>query len=386
MAQLCGHDSCAGCGACANRCPRGCIRMEPDGEGFLYPRIDTERCVECGLCEKACPVLGFRMESGDYGTFAVHNRDENIVRASSSGGVFTALAKYTIGRGGAVYGAGFRDDWTVAHLRVDQLEQIPALQGSKYLQSDMGTAYAQAKRDLKNGLPVLFSGTPCQVAGLRQYLGREYDNLLCVDIICHSVPSPQVWRRCLQSIGIPAAVNFRDKRESWQGYYLSVSLDDGREVLVRGHENRYMRAFIQGLSTRPSCYGCRFKGANRGSDLTLGDFWGIETVCPGALHRSGTSLVLVQSERGRRVFDAVSGSLEIRQTDRGEALGGNPAYFRQAKPHPQRDVFFERLCDAPFDELVDQLLTPTEEERRRQKREQSLPARVLRKLKRFIRG
>ena len=385
MAQLCNHDSCVGCGACANACPRDCIRMEPDAEGFAYPRVDIDRCVDCGLCENACPVLGFRDLAEDFGSYAVHNRDENAVCASSSGGVFTALAEYVIGRGGVVYGAGFRDDWSVAHLRIECMRELPALQGSKYVQSDPGTAYMQVKQDLTSGRQVLFSGTPCQVAGLRQYLGQIYDNLLCVDIICHSVPSPMVWNRYLKALGNAVAVNFRDKRDGWQGYYLSVGLDDGGEVLVRGQENRYMRAFIQGLSTRPSCYECQFKGSCRGSDITLGDFWGVEAVCPDALHKSGTSLVLLQSESGRQIFDKISGCLEIKQADRIEALGNNAAYFAQAKPHHNRNAFFEQLGHVPFEQLVDQLLAPTDRELCRQKWERSFTMRAIRKLMRVIR-
>lgn len=386
MTQLCGHDSCVGCGACANICPRSCIRMEPDREGFCYPQVDAARCVECGLCQTACPVLGFSTETEEYGTYAVHNRDADVVHTSSSGGVFTALAERTIRLGGVVYGAAFRDDWSVAHLRIEQVQKLSALRGSKYVQSDLGMAYAKAQQDLKSGCPVLFSGTPCQVAGLRQYLGRDYDNLICVDIICHSVPSPMAWRSYLLSLGKATAVNFRDKRDSWQGYYLSVGLADGGEVLVRGKENRYMRAFIQGLSTRPSCYGCKFKGINRGSDITLGDFWGVEEVCPTAFHKSGTSLVLIQTERGRQAFDAVSGMLTVTPADRTAALQGNPAYSVQAKPHQHRDTFFRQLGNVPFGQLIDQLLAPTGEELRRQKWDRSIAARVIRKLKRMIKN
>ena len=320
MPELCSTEQCVGCGACACSCPVTCIRMEADAEGFRYPAIDETQCIQCGRCEKACPVLNFRSSVSGGDAYAVHNRSADVVRSSSSGGVFTALAEQTIRDGGAVYGAAFEPDFSVAHRRVDTMEALASLRGSKYVQSDLGTTYARVRQDLKAGRPVLFSGTPCQVAALRQFLGHDDPRLLCVDIICHSVPSPKVWRSYLESLGKAAAVNFRDKRESWQGYYLAVGLEDGREVLVRGRDNRYMSAFIQGLSTRPACYQCHFKGDHRAGDITLGDFWSVETVCPDAFHKEGTSLILIQSEKGQAAFDAIADALDAVAVDREKAL------------------------------------------------------------------
>lgn len=380
MPQLCSKAQCVGCGACADSCHANCIRMEADAEGFLYPQIDESRCIRCGRCEKACPVLDPNGKAPGGNAYAVHNRSAGIVRDSSSGGIFTALAERTIRNGGVVYGAGFEADWSVAHRRIDTEEGLSALRGSKYVQSVMGDSYSRVKADLKAGRPVLFSGTPCQVAGLRRFLGGDDPLLLCVDIICHSVPSPKVWQTYLDSLGKVASVNFRDKRESWQRYYLAVGLEDGREVLVRGRDNRYISAMIQGLSTRPSCYRCSFKGEHRACDITLGDFWGVEAICPDAFHREGTSLILIQSEKGQAAFDAVVDVLDAVPVNREEALAGNPAYAVAARPHEQRKAFFEQLEQMSFAALVDSLLPPASPEPK-----QSFVLRALRKIRRILR-
>lgn len=279
MQRLCEHKSCMGCAACANSCPKGCIHMEADGEGFLYPRIDEAVCISCNRCSTVCPVLSRSSKTplDAPRAYAAHNLDKNIVGSSSSGGVFTALAQNVLEEGGVVYGAAFRENFSVAHCRVETADQLPVFRGSKYAQSDVALSYRQVCDDLNAGRKVLFSGTPCQVAGLRSFLGKDYSDLLCVDIICHSVPSPKVWQEYLRELQVKAgekiaSASFRDKREGWEGYYLRVGFADGREDLRRGNDNYYMKAFIQGLSTRPSCYNCSFKGQNRGSDITLGDF------------------------------------------------------------------------------------------------------------------
>ena len=389
MPRLAGMEYCTGCGACADRCPKGCIFMEADADGFWYPAVDSARCVECGLCETACPVLGQPRQIREPAAYAAHNRDAGTVGRSSSGGVFTALAEAVIRQGGAVYGAAFREDLTVAHRRADNVEELAAFRGSKYLQSDVGHTYRQVERDLKAGRKVLFSGTPCQVAALRQYLGRDWDALLCVDIICHSVPSAKVWQAYLRSVekaaqGKVTGANFRDKRDGWQGYYLCTRLDSGREVLKTGNENVYMRAFIGGLSTRPSCYNCKFKGSSRASDLTLGDFWGVETACPQSYHPEGTSLVLVNSDKGQAAFEAITGELATRPVELSAALGGNPAYSEASKPHPRREEFFARLEQEEFGELTQRLLAPTRSELRQQRWNRSILVRGVRKVCRMF--
>ena len=392
MTQLCDQNHCTGCSACASVCPKGCIRMEADGEGFLYPQVDESNCINCGKCEKACPVLSFHapVTDGFPLAYAACNQDDAVLASSSSGGVFSVLAEQTIRSGGAVYGAAFREDFSVAHSRCETMDGIAAFRGSKYVQSDCSTVFASAKKDLENGRPVLFSGMPCQVAGFRQYLGKEYENLLLVDMTCHSVPSPKAWEKFLSELenchnSRICGVNFRDKRNGWEQYQLCIQTEDGREVRYPRSQNPYMEAFLRGLISRRSCAHCPFKGQNRASDLTLSDFWGVQTAFPEAYQKEGTSLVLVQSEKGHAAFSAVCDQLNAKPTDVTAALQGNPAYYVSSVPHARRDECFGKMDQQPFSALVEQCLAPTPGEIARMKWEQSLPFRAVRKAKRIIR-
>lgn len=393
MPKLCTHETCTGCGACANACPRGCISMQADAEGFLRPTIDEVKCVDCGLCDRACPVLHFGAESvsGFPKAFAAHHSNETVLAGSSSGGVFTALAEQILVQGGTVYGAAFREDLSVAHLRVDTIAGLEALRGAKYLQSDTGDAYALVKQDLAAGRSVLFSGTPCQIAALRSFLGKAEEHLLCVDTVCHSVPSPMAWQSFLQDIRqqegkAVRSVSFRDKRNGWQDYVMAVRLSDGSELLYGRAQNPYMKAFISGLSTRPSCHTCPFKGENRGADITLGDFWGVETACPNAFCRQGTSLIMIHTEKGMQVLDAVSGVLTLQPVDADAALAANSAYSTAFQPHRNRGRFFAELGTRPFTELAESLLVPTKQELRRQKWRRSLLYRCIQRGRRCLAG
>ena len=392
MTQLCDQNHCTGCSACASVCPKGCIRMEADGEGFLYPQVDESNCINCGKCEKACPVLSFHapVTDGFPLAHAACNQDDAVLASSSSGGVFTALAERVIKDGGAVYGAAFRKDISVAHMRAETLDEIAAFRGSKYVQSDCSDTFTAAKKDLEAGRPVLFSGSPCQIAGFRQFLGKDYEKLLLVDTTCHSVPSPKVWAKFLtdtesQYNSKICGINFRDKRTGWEKYQMCIQLDDGRELLYPRSQNPYMEAFLRGLISRRSCAHCPFKGQNRASDLTLSDFWGVQTAFPEAYQKEGTSLVLVQSEKGHAAFSAVCDQLNAKPTDVTAALQGNPAYYVSSVPHARRDECFGKMDQQPFSALVEQCLAPTPGEIARMKWEQSLPFRAVRKAKRIIR-
>ena len=391
MQRLCAPESCTGCSACANSCPKNCIRMEADAEGFLYPRTDETACISCNRCTEVCPVLAESQGavSAEPKAYAAHNRDAAVVESSSSGGVFTALARSVLEEGGIVFGAAFQKDFTVAHCPVESAENLFVLQGSKYSQSNVGSCYNQARENLKSGRKVLFSGTPCQIAALRSVLGRDYPNLLCVDIICHSVPSPKVWQTYLRNTEEQTGkkvvrANFRDKRDGWKNYYLCTHMNDGREALRQGNDNYYMKAFIQGLSTRPSCYDCKFKGQNHIGDITLGDFWGVESLCPEAFYEKGTSLVLIQNEKGQAAYDKIASELESLPINASKALQGNPAYCVASQPHRNRDVFFRQLECESLEDLVACLLKPTKKEIMRQKWNNSLLCRGIRKMKRIV--
>lgn len=356
MPKLCHASACTGCGACAQICPKGAIAMTSDAEGFLRPEISAEKCVECGLCEKTCPILDKNVHEVPSSTaFAAHSLDNHAVAQSSSGGLFSLLAQQILDAGGMVFGAALDENWNVRHIAVESKGDLAALRGSKYVQSRLGHTYQQAQQALKAGRPVLFSGTPCQIGGLRSFLGKDYENLLCVDTICHSVPSEKAWQAFLleQSGGEKIAhVSFRDKRDGWQSYYMCIRTESGREVLLRPGENPYMQGFLQGLTTRPSCYQCHFKGNHRLSDITLGDFWGVEKTYPQHLWKAGTSLVLCHSEKGQQALKAIGDEAVLEPVNDEQALEYNPAYFRSSNAHSKRARFWSQLENQDFSQTL----------------------------------
>lgn len=353
---------CCGCYACANICPKNCIVMAEDSEGFWYPQVDEAACVECGLCEKVCPALHGVPETTDTtpAAYAAKNKDDATREASSSGGVFSLLAEETLASGGVVFGAALSEDCReVRHIAVERADELAKLRGSKYVQSRIGETYAQAKAHLDVGRAVLFSGTPCQIEGLRAFLRKDYDHLLCVDIACHGVPSPKAWRRYLDARERQAAdtvrqVSFRDKQTGWRTYSVHLNFASKTDYSKKVFEDPYMQAFLQNICLRPSCTQCHFKKLNRVSDLTLADFWGIEQVLPEMDDDRGTSLVLIHSEKGKAAFDAVAARMDYKEISAAEALRFNSAATASVAPHPEREAFFRQLDEKPFDKLAAQ--------------------------------
>lgn len=346
MIALTNKANCTGCHACKAACPRNCIHMEADSEGFLYPIVDRSRCVQCGLCESACPVLQRAVTSNRPEAYAAQSKDDDLRYVSSSGGIFTEISCSIIRSGGVVFGAAFDEGFAVKHIWVETLEDLAKLRGAKYVQSEIGEAYGQARRFLQNGRIVLFSGTPCQISGLRSFLGREYGNLLTQDIICHGVPSPLVWEKYIQYRESEkkkkvSGVTFRNKEHGWKGYHVCFEFDDRTRNLRSSSDDQYMRSFLSDLCLRPSCHECTFKAQNRASDLTLADFWGIDKVLPDMDDDRGTSLVIVNTDRGREVFDEIRNHLTWKKVDLERALQYNPAMNVSATAHPKRNEFMQ---------------------------------------------
>lgn len=287
---------CCGCGACAQRCPKRCIKMRVDEQGFLYPLVDKDKCINCGLCEKVCSVLNHGEPIQPLSCFAAINNDEKIRLASSSGGVFTAFAEHVIAQGGVVFGAKFNEKWDVIHDYTETIGGLTAFRGSKYVESVIGDNYIRAERFLNQNRKVLFTGTPCQIAGLKHFLHKEYDNLLCVEVACHGVPSPRVWKSYLQGKNV-AEVNFRDKSTGWKAY--SVKIGKIRKYHDR---NDYMNCFLANFSLRPSCFNCQAKCGKSMADITLADFWGISKIAPEIDDDKGTSAVVIWTINGLNTF------------------------------------------------------------------------------------
>ena len=381
--------SCTGCSACFSICPKHAITMQADANGFLRPGIDADACIHCGLCEKACPVLHPAATNSPTTAFAAHALDTAVQQQSSSGGLFSLLAGEVVDAGGIVFGAAFKDASHVAHIGVKSREALSRLRGSKYVQSGLGQTFQQAKAALTAGQPVYFSGTPCQIAGLHAYLGQDYDHLIMQDVICHSAPSPRVWQDYLHTLeqqygGKAVSVSFRDKRNGWEPYCIHITFDNGAEYIRPAANDPYQQGFIKGLYSRPSCYTCPFKGIARSSDITLADFWGVKEILPPAYHQSGTSLVLLHSEKGRDLFDEIGDEIHAMETDALTAIAFNQAAIT-ATVMPQRHSYFAAHYGIMnFTELVDFCCRPSAGEKINAAWHRSIPYRAARKVYRML--
>lgn len=338
--QLASADQCTGCSVCASVCPTGSISMKEDREGFLQPLIDTKTCIGCHKCEKTCPIITPIKIPTDFETeaYAAINKDEEVRMKSSSGGMFHALAKWTIEQGGVVFGARFNDQWEVVHDYTETIEGIEPFMRSKYVQSRIGDTFKQARQFLDAGRQVLFVGTPCQIGGLKAYLKKGYDNLIAVDFICHGVPSPKVWRQYLKWMRKDDQildVNFRDKTKGWLGFQQVIITTTTTTTRENQMENVYFRGFLRDVYLRKSCYGCPFKTIHRISDITLADAWGIQHCCPELHDDKGTSYILIHTERGEMVSQAISDGILRKKLQINELIIHNPSIVKSVA-RPQR--------------------------------------------------
>lgn len=356
MIDMFGSADCVGCTACVNACPKHSITMQSDAAGFCYPVVDSKLCVECGLCRNVCPVKQPAASSPKpIRAFGAVNRREEQRLDSSSGGVFSLLAEYILDQGGVVFGAAFSDDFkSVNHIAVQSGDDLDKLRGSKYLQSQIGNAYAETAAFLKQGRCVLFTGTPCQIGGLRAFLGRDYDQLYTQSIACHGVCSPMVWKQYAifreKSAGAPlSGVSFRKKTPSWKCYSLEMTFENGTKYVRRATEDEYLRCFLRDLTLRPSCFQCQFKGEQDKSDITLADFWGIGQVLPKLDDGKGTSLVLTRTEKGQYLLNACKVGMKVEAADYIEAIRENSAMVQSAKMPKKRSRFMEEIENQPVE-------------------------------------
>ena len=374
MIQITNKIDCCGCSACAMKCPKHCITMQTDSEGFLYPVVNKEACIDCGLCEKVCHELHPYEKRNPLNVYAAINKDEQVRMNSSSGGIFYLLAEKTISEGGVVFGARFDEDWQVVIDYAETMEGIKPFMGSKYVQARTANAYKDAEAFLKQGRKVLFTGSPCQIAGLHHYLRKEYDNLTTVDFVCHGVPSPKVWQRYLDEVvtsGKQAIndVKFRNKSNGWKkfNFVLSYNQEEKTHSLCSWHQqNHYMRAFLSDMILRPSCHECRAKQGSSHSDITIADFWGINKEMPEMDDDKGTGLILVNSDKGFQSLDW--GRLTNKESSIEVASKYNKGMSSLTKPHPNRAKFFEALDTSPsVIDLIEKKLRPTLKRRVRMK-------------------
>jgi coenzyme F420-reducing hydrogenase beta subunit len=338
-------NDCCGCEACTQVCPPKCIEMKTDSEGFAYPCIDHDRCVNCHMCEKVCPILNQIPDNNALLDVIVAKNNHESRMSSSSGGVFYLLAKHVLDKGGVVFGAAFDSSWYVKHVECNDFSKLDPLLGSKYLQSRNSGSFVQAKKLLTQGTPVLYVGTPCQIAGLRAFLGNEYDNLFLVDILCHGVPSPGVWKKYIDELSDTynsriKNISFRDKTTGWHNYSFTVLFEDGNFFSEPYPQNIFMKMFLSNAILRPSCYNCRFKDINRVADITIGDAWGIEDIDPGFDDNKGTSIVLTHSKKGKDLIEAINSRLSLRPIELDTILPSSAASRKSVKMHGGRALLF----------------------------------------------
>ena len=348
MIRISDKSLCCGCTACVCACPAQCIVMRRDREGFDYPVANPDLCLNCGLCEKICPVLNPGEKGNAKAAYAARNEDALL--RSSSGGVFPVIAEKFVTGGGEVCGAQLDEECKVVHSFVDRKEDLQKIRGSKYVQSELYSIFDDVRTELDNGQKVLFSGTPCQIAGLKAFLRKDYAGLYLVDIACHGVPSPGLWEKYKAVMETRhgfklKSVDFRDKSDGWRHYNIKY-VSQSKEVLVSRMDDPYMALFLQDMTLRPSCYECRFRNGNSGSDLTLADLWSVEGTCPQMNDDRGVSAVLINTDKGRELFESVADMLVSSEITSDAARKENGGFTGATVLPEKRTEFFKGVHSA----------------------------------------
>ena len=360
MIKLPSIEKCCGCGACYSACPNQAISMIPDEEGFLQPNINKDLCTSCGKCEQVCPVLHPGEPREPVAVYAAKAKDDELRRMSSSGGVFSLLARKILDEGGVVFGAAYEPPtFKVIHKGVFDEKGLDELRGSKYVQSEIGDTYKEAKEYLESGYKVLFSGCPCQIAGLKSFLGKDYDNLLLVDVICHAVPSPKVWQIFLEAqeklVGERIKKVQPRRKCAWRSYEIEINFEDKNHKNFSRKFPIWYSIFFKELCCRNSCYQCLFRKFNSGSDISVGDFWGIEYVDSTIDDGKGVSVVVIKSKRGDEILTEVGKELWLKEVNIKQASRKNIAINKDEKISSRRQQFFNNLTVDNFNALSEKL-------------------------------
>lgn len=337
---------CCGCGACKNICPKKCISMESDHEGFLYPVVNETECVNCGLCEKACPVINVKEDNKKKQTaFVIQHKDEAVRKESTAGGAFTAISSWVIEQGGVAFGASYEQDFMVEHSCAERVEELAKFRNSKYVQSNTKDTFSQVKSLLKQDKWVCYSGTPCQVEGLKTFLGKEYDKLITVDVVCHGIPSPLAWKKYLEfqkeKLGDYSHVMFRDKYYGYKYSTMSFFDKNGKNIYAYGIDTDPMtRAFFSDICDRPACYDCVFKKRYRVSDFTIWDCYSVFQFDKKLDDDKGTTRVLIHSDKGRALFEQIKNRIIWTEVIADELTAGVREMVKSVGTNPKRDEFF----------------------------------------------
>lgn len=362
MISIKNNIDCCGCNACGDVCAHGAITFKTDIEGFWYPVVDETKCVDCRLCERVCPELHIgELKKNDNNppvTVAAINKNMAVRWDSTSGGAFSALAEVMYEQGGYVSGAVYDENFLVHNFVSDKPEDLSRLRSSKYLQSNAEGLYARIRELLRNGKKVLACGTPCQMAALRSFLHKDYDNLVIVDFICRGVNSPKVYRKYLDSLerkygGKVVYVKAKNKELGWRNLTRKVVFDNGKVYYGVKMDDNFRRGYHTNVFCRPSCYTCQYKGFPRIADITIADYWGIEKINKNLDNNIGTSMILLNSKKGENFFGQVKDKIEWEYTTFESILPGNVALTKPIEPAKiDRKQFFEDLDKGTFDEVV----------------------------------
>lgn len=363
------NKDCCGCEACANVCPKLAITMNPDKYGFIYPVINRDLCIDCGLCQKVCAFQNVPVTSEEpLEVFAATNKNEDIIKKSASGGVFGALASIVLKQNGVVFGCAWDSDMNPEHICIDILSDLKRLQGSKYVQSSMINTYIRVREQLRDGKYVLFTGTPCQVAALKSFLGNDYNNLITADLICHGVPNQAFFKDYIHYLesklgGRIIDLNFRDKSNGWS-LLAKATLESNSRKYTRNIPNSssyYYTYFLYGDTYRDSCYNCKYAGGTRQGDFTMGDYWGVEKNHPEIETKYGVSALLVNSEKGMSLIDNIEKYVDLTPTTFKQVKSDNGQLCHPTPMSKKRNEIFNLWIDGGAEALVRNFkITPQE--------------------------
>ena len=345
---------CCGCTACANICPQSCITMQPDFEGFLYPQVDEKDCIDCGLCKKVCPSLSGSDKNPIQATYAVRHTVNDVLDNSTSGGAFTALAQDALAQGGVVFGVGFSDDFRVIHMEVQgNPSALSIFRGSKYVQSTLGDTFQRVSRHLADDCFVLFSGTPCQVSGLKNYIGHDNPKLLTVEVICRGTPSPLLWDTYLnyqsdRYRSKPTAISFRKKTYGYHSGTMEILFENGTRYTGSARIDYMLKSYYSGIASRPSCYACPCKGVARAADISIFDCWHADSLVPNLQDDNrGYTNIFLNTAKSLAAFKSASSHLEHHLIDTQKAIDMDGVMICNFPPrHSERGLYYENLCSA----------------------------------------
>ncbi len=352
-------ENCCGCTACYNICPKKAISMKEDEEGFLYPNIDKSKCIDCGLCDRICPIKNKKENNIEPKAYSMRVKDKEILKRSTSGGFFTPLAKYVLDNSGIVFGVGYDDKFNVVHKEINKIDDIKELVGSKYVQSYLGDTFKRVKDYLDKGKIVLFSGTPCQIEGLRKYLDKEYDNLIIMDLICHGTPSAKLWKKYItyQEKKYKSKIQkayFRNKTYGYHSGTMKLVFENGKVYYGSARVDFMLKSFFKEISSRPSCYNCNFKSRKHNSDFTVFDCWHISNYVKNIKDDDkGYTNVIVNSKKAQQILEKIKDNITLYEVDLNEIIRLDGSMVENStKPHEKRFEFYRSLDNVEIEETI----------------------------------